>query len=274
MTLSNVVRWLLLPVFALAAAWSNLTPASAANCEEIGAYQQAVGPGSGSGPNLSVGVVIHIMERPGHPCEVRKVWTPEQVTMIFGAGTQDERNVNSIWGSTKIRFTVNEVVLNGDDPPVGMVDSQQRIMVPTSGPKGTVEYENAFDLLVSGNHRDHKVNVYLWRRMSGQPVGFGRSTRSGNGKATVFLDNRCGQATLEVCAARAAHELGHALGLYHAGQACSVVDPQFRDLCTSLAKPCAGVKLKDRLMTLGAEGRKLCPLEVEKAELMATNVFQ
>jgi hypothetical protein len=195
--------------------------------------------------------------------------------MIFSAGTQDQRNVNSIWGSTRIRFSVHEVVLNEDDPPAGMVDSQQRIMVPVTGPRGTVEYESAFDSLVSGKHRDHKINVYLWRQMSGEPVGFGRSIRSGNGKATVFLDNKCSLRQLRVCAAYAAHELGHALGLYHAGRGtCSTIDPQFRDLCASLAKPCEGVRLRDRLMTPRARGRTLCPVEVEQAELMATNEFQ
>jgi len=80
---------------------------------------------------------------------------------------------------------------------------------------------------------------------------------------------------LRVCATYAAHELGHALGLYHAGRGtCSTIDPQFRDLCADLAKPCEGVRLRDRLMTPRALGRTLCPVEVEKAELMATNEFQ
>jgi hypothetical protein len=275
MTPARVVRWLLLPVFAVAAVSSNLTLASAASCEDIDAYQKAVGPGSGSVQDLSVGVVIHIMERPGHSCEVRKIWTPEQVTMIFSAGITDQRNVNSIWGSTKIGFIVHEVVLNEDDPPAGMVDSQQRIMVPLTGPKGTTDYENAFDSWVAGKHRDHKANVYLWREMSGKPVGFGRSTRSGNGRATVFLDNKCAGKSVKVCATYAAHELGHTLGLYHAGRGtCSAIDPQFRNLCSSLAKPCPGVRLKERLMTPGALGRTLCPAEVEQAELMATTEFQ
>jgi hypothetical protein len=261
-------------VLALAAAWSNVTLASAADCEENDAYQQAVGPGPRSGPDLSVRVVIHIMERPGQKCEVRKVWTPKQVATIFGGRTQDQQSVNSIWGSTKIRFIVHDVVLNETDPPAGMVDSQQRIIVPIPGPLGSVKYEKAFDLLVAGNDRDHKVHVYIWRLMSGEPVGFGRSTRSGKGKATVFLDNKCSQDSLSVCATFAAHELGHALGLYHAGQVCGAVDPLFRGLCARLAKPCAGVKHNDRLMTPGALGKKLCPLEVVKAELMATNEFQ
>jgi hypothetical protein len=275
MTSSNVVRRLLLPVLAFAAVWSNLTPARAADCEEISAYQQAVGPGAPSGPGLSVGVAIHIMETPGHPCEVRKVWTPEQVAIIFGADTQDEQSVNSIWGPTKVRFVVLEVDLNKNDPPEDLMDPQQRVTVPMPGPRGTEKYEKAFGVLVAGNHRDHKVNVYLWRRIAGSPVGFGRSTRSGNGKATVFLDNECSQKSLKVCATYAAHELGHTLGLYHAGRStCSAVDSQFRDLCTSLAKPCPGVKLSSRLMTPAALGRKLCPLEVKQAELMATNEFQ
>jgi len=275
MTSRSLVRWLLLPVLVVAAVWSNNTLASAGSCEDIDAYQKSVGPGSGSLPDLSVGVVIHIMERPGHSCEVRKVWTPEQVTTIFSGGTVDERNVNSIWGSTKIRFIVHEVVLNEADPPAGMVDSEQRILVPVSGPKGTVDYENAFDSWIAGNHRDHKVNVYLWREMSGNPVGFGRSTRSGNGKAIVFLDNKCARTSVKTCATYAAHELGHTLGLYHAGRGtCSTIDPQYRNLCTSLAKPCVGVRLKDRLMTPAALGRMLCPVEVKQAELMATNEFQ
>ena len=275
MTPSQVVRRLLLLALAVAVAWSNPPPASAADCEEIAAYQQAVGPGPGSGTDVSVGVVIHLMEGPGHACEVRKVWTPERVATIFGAGTPDVQRVSSIWGSTRIRFIVREVVLNGSAPPAGLMDSQRRVKVPKSGPRGTVEYETAFDLLVAENHRDHKVNVYLWRRIAGSPVGFGRSTRTGNGKATVFLDNECIQEPLHVCARYAAHELGHALGLYHAGRGtCNVVDPQFRDLCKSLAKPCTGVVKRDRLMTTNALGRKLCPREVEQAELMATNEFQ
>lgn len=279
MTPLNVVRRLLLPVFALAAAWSNVTPASAADCEEIGAYQRAVGPNPRSGLDPSVGIVIHIMERPSpeHECEVRKVWTPEQVKIIFAGGPEDQQSVNSIWGSTKVRFTV-EVVLKRADPPEGMVDSRQRIKVPPKTP-GSDEYEKAFTSLVDENHRDHKINVYLWKLLSVERLGYGRSIRSGNGKATVFLDTRCNKEPLKACALYAAHELGHALGLYHAGQDCRrTVGPPFLGLCLQQAKPCAEVKRSDRLMLPVADprgtNRKLCPLEVEKAEAMAMNEFK
>jgi hypothetical protein len=272
---ATIVRRLLVSALAVAAIWSTGAPASALVCDQADAYEQAVGTVGGGGSHLSVPLVIHIMERPGRPCEVRQQWTAQQVSTVFGAGTQDERSVNAVWEPTGVRFSVREVLLHSFTPLAGLVDSNQRIKVPTAGPRGDDAFEAAFDDLVAGFHRDHSVNVYLWRTITGPPVGFGRSTRTGKGKATVFLDVVCAQRSLRACATLAAHELGHALGLYHAGpDTCTNVDAAFQVLCSRLAAPCAGVRTTSRLMTMGASGRKLCPQEVEAAEQMARDEFQ
>lgn len=271
---SHSIRWLFLPLLVFAVS-GRLSPAVALPCEDMAAYQPAVVTGAAAGGHLSVAVVIHIMEQPDQPCEVRKAWTADQVALVFGPDTQDSRSGNSVWASTRVRFVLRGVAIHPFAPAAGMVAAGQRIKVPQSGPRGDAAFEAAFADLVAQFHRDHAVNVYLWRRIDGRPVGFGRSTRTGLGKATVWLDTECGQESLLVCARYVAHELGHALGLYHAGPGtCGAVDAEFQSLCESLAASCPGIAKSQRLMTIGASGRKLCPAEVAAAEEMAGNEFR
>jgi len=144
-----------------------------------------------------------------------------------------------------------------------------------AGPTGDDAFEAAFAALVSRFHRERKVNVYLWRRIGGGPVGFGRSTRSGDGKASVWLDNRCSRTSLLGCGTLVAHELGHALGLYHAGPGtCGSVAPEFQEQCSLVSAPCPGVPKQSRLMALGVTGRKLCPVEREAAAEQAHRDFR
>ncbi len=271
---SPSIRWLFLPLLALAAS-GRLSLAAALPCEDMTAYQPAVVTSPADGGHLSVAVVIHIMEQPDQPCEVRKAWTADQVARVFGPDTRDSRSGNSVWASTRVRFVLRDVALHSFAPAAGMVATGQRIKVPQGGPRGDAAFEAAFADLVARFHRDRAVNVYLWRRIDGRPVGFGRSTRTGLGKATVWLDTECGQDSLLVCARYVAHELGHALGLYHAGPGtCGAVDAEFQSTCATLAAPCPGIPKSQRLMTIGASGRKLCPAEVAAAEKMAGNEFK
>lgn len=272
---STLVRQWLAAALALAPLGLPLAPASAAGCEDISAYQTAVVSGAPSGTDAVVPVVIHLMERPGQACEVRKSWTAKQVATVFGPDVSDDGSVSSVWGS-KVKVEIRGVLLHEYRAPADLIDSQQRIKVPTTGPTGSAAYEAAFDKVVAEFHRESSVNVYLWRRLAGEPIGFGRSTRSGKGKASIFLDVRCGQTSLRTCATLASHELGHTMGLYHAGpNTCGSVDPNFQPLCAAVAAPCSEVTTAQRLMTIGASGRGLCPkTEVPEAVSMANQHFR
>jgi len=265
--------WRLAAMLALATCVWFLPTAHAAGCDGIADYQPVVS-GAASSAHQVVPLVIHIMERPGHTCEVRNSWTAKQVATVFGPDTGDDKSVSSVWGGTHIRFEIREIHVHEFEPPAALVDSQQRIKVPTTSAVGDQAYEAAF-AKVETFHRDGSVDIYLWRRLGGQPIGFGRSTRSGNGKASIFLDVRCGQQSLRTCATLASHELGHTMGLYHAGaNTCGAVQPKFHDLCVTLAAPCAEVKTAQRLMTLGASGRGLCPKEADEAKDQAGKDFK
>ena len=72
--------------------WS--LPARAATCDGVAEYQ-AVVSGASSGAHQVVPLVIHLMERPGHPCEVRKAWTARQITTVFGPDAQNQGSVSA-----------------------------------------------------------------------------------------------------------------------------------------------------------------------------------
>ena len=93
----------------------------------------------------------------------------------------------------------------------------------------------------------------------------------------MWLDEVCvdrGLIEPADCARAAAHELGHALGLYHTGlDGCVAVPAKHLKLCRKLAKPCGESDNHDRLMA--AEiigGRKVCPAEAMAAKAMAAEL--
>ena len=252
-------------VAALAFMWA----ASADACEPTSAYQAIVAPAWGIS-TTTVGVTIHIMERPGHPCETRDLWTSAKVRLLFGPASSDH-TIASIWGDSDVRFVVKKVVRHVINPPTDLQRSGE-VATPASGPIGTDAWEAAFRMLVKKVHKKGHVNVYLWRALADGIAGFGRSPRSGLGKATVWLAGKCVDATQmtpENCARVSAHELGHSLGLYHSGAgSCSAVQPQFQPLCMTTSAPCGEADNSERLMASGEDGRKLCPREVSAAQEM------
>ena len=242
-------------------------------CERMDAYQRVVGsPPPDNVPTLTVPIVIHILEPPGQPCSVRDVWPSDSLVALFKEAPSSSSSVSSIWGRTRIRFVVHDVMLHEAAPPPDLMDGRD-VLTPMSGPLGTPAFEAAFGTLMTRFHQASSVNVFLWKSIANDQAGFGRSPRSGNGKATIFLSSKCvARMTPKSCARTVAHELGHALGLYHSGVGCSTVQPQFRPICTTTSAPCGESSNEERLMASGAAGRKLCPLEIKAAEKMTTQL--
>ena len=86
-------RWLIGALALVALAWLP-GQARATDCEDIAKYQPAAPSGGdpAGGAIRVVPVFVHIMERPGHACEVRKSWTPERLQAAFGPDASDSRS--------------------------------------------------------------------------------------------------------------------------------------------------------------------------------------
>jgi hypothetical protein len=267
---SRLIRRVTMAAVALAFVWATTAEA----CEPNSAYQAIVAPALGVS-SIDVPVVIHIMERPGPSCETRDRWQSAKVRLLFGPANSDHA-VASIWGETPIRFVVKKVLVHRYTPPTDLMSSGE-VTTPASGPTGTPEWEVAFSKFVQRFHRNGYVNVYLWKAIANDIAGFGRSPRSGLGKASVWLAGKCvdpTRMTPENCARVTAHELGHSLGLYHTGPGrCSAVQPaEFQSICMTTSAPCGETSNAERLMASGEDGRMLCAAEVAAAEEMVPSL--